>query len=148
MAKYPCKGALLKLGTGGVLVTVGQVIEMDVGAQDPETFDADTLNNTTAGMPKLPTGRTAQADSTFSLFYDPELHTALAIFSQNPGDYDQSTSATTITGSFVLTDSGPTSLTFTAASVGFGPTAFRMNDGMKTQGKIVHSGLVTYPESY
>jgi len=143
---HPCKGTVLKLGTGGVEVAVAQVIELDIGAQQPEVFDADTLDNPVAGIRKLPTGRTDNEAITGTFFYHPTYHAPLAVFSQNPGTYTQVDASKTITGSIEMPN-GVATLTFTAATVAIGTSTVRMNDGWKTGFTITPSGNVLYPES-
>lgn len=144
--KIPCKGASLLLGAGGVLVAVAQVTEAHIGAQDPEVFDATTLDQEQAGRLKIATGFLDQGDSNFTIFYDPALHVALAEFSQNPGDYQQQDPSRTITGAFALPDDNETALSFTAAAVGLGQLDIVANDGLKMSScTIKHSGEVVYP---
>lgn len=140
MAKLASKGTLLKLTISATLTTVAQLIELDVGAQDPETFEIRTLDG---GVPvgQQATGYTSQADISGSIFYDPAqaTHQFIAANSQSPG--------TEVAGTITLTDGSSTTLSFTAAAIGMGQTAFRMNDGVKTSIAIKTAGLVTYPES-
>ena len=145
--KHPCKGTVLKLGTGGIEVPVAQLFELDVGAQTPESFEADDFDNASAGIPFLPTGRTEQGDITGNLFYNRSLHAAIAVFSQSPGTYTQVDSSTTITGRVEIPDGQSTPFTFTAATVGIGPWPFRLNDGLKMGLTIKTSGLVNIPTS-
>lgn len=140
MAISACKGTVLQLEISSVYTSVAQVIEIDIGAQDPEVFESRTLS-TGPGVGKDPTGYTMQGDSSFSIFYDPAAatHQFIASNSQTPG--------TKVDGKFILADTNTTELTFTAAALALGQTSVRMNDGLKTQCTIKHDGLVSYPTS-
>jgi hypothetical protein len=76
-----CKGTVLSKGVANVLTAVSQVIGIDLPTVEVETFEADTLDNTDAGIIYKPTGRVEGGSLGFELFYDPYSHTALeAIF--------------------------------------------------------------------
>lgn len=140
MAKLVSKGTALKLTISASLTTIAQMIELDVGEQDPEVFESRTLDGGVA-VSKQATTYTAQGDITGTMFYDPAqaTHQFIATNSQTPG--------TEVAGNITLTDGSSTTLDFTAATIGMGATAIRMNDGVKTGVTIKTAGLVTYPTS-
>lgn len=72
-----CKGTILKKGVADVLAALSQVISIDVPTQEVETFEADYLDNTDAGIPYNPTGRVEGGSLGFEIFFDPYSHTAL-----------------------------------------------------------------------
>lgn len=137
MAKEPCKGTVLQLEIASVFTTIAQVIEIDVGPQKSETFDADTLDNTSAGMPKDPTGRSSQDDISVTMFYDPALATHQFLT-------DTIAAPVKVDGKIIMADSGSSEATFTAAGLSFGAT-YRMNDGIKANLGIETDGLVSWP---
>lgn len=140
MAKYPSKGVVFNVEIASTMTAVAQIIELDVGSQDPESFECRTLDGG-AGVGYDPTGYVMQGDVTGTFFYDPgaATHQFIASRSQAPG--------TKTDCEIDLTDAGPTTLTFTAATIGLNGLAVRMNDGLKSGFTCKPDGLVTFPTS-
>ncbi len=57
MAFIKSKGTILTLGIAGAGAAVGQMISIDLPEAEVETFEADTLDNTNAGIPHKASGR-------------------------------------------------------------------------------------------
>lgn len=138
--KLICKGTVLYLEIATVMTAVTQLLDFEVGAQDPEVFETRTLDGGVA-VGQQATGYTSQGDITGNVFYLPSEATQqfIASVSQDP--------TTEVNGKVVLTDSGSTELPFTAAAIGIGPLTVAMNDGLKSGITIKPAGLVTFPES-
>ena len=122
MAKLPSKGTLLKVTISSVLTTLAQVIEIDKAQDQGEAFDADTLDNTSAYIPKQLTGRASSGDISGTLFYDPANTTHQFIT-------DTIAAPVAVAGSILLSDA-TNSHTFSIVAFGMGLAA-RMNDGLK-----------------
>lgn len=73
MAIRKCKGTTLQVTIASVLTTVAQVIELNVGQDAIETFEADYLENSSAFIPKAQTGRSTTGDISGTLFFDQAL---------------------------------------------------------------------------
>lgn len=140
MAKRPTKGTTLQLEIASVLATVAQVLELDVGAQEPVVIETPTLDQADAGIPRDTTGYVNQSPITGSCYYDYDdpTHQFVAAQSQAPG--------TKVAGA-VVGPSASYSLGFTAAAIGFGPLTIRHNDMLKSSFNIPIDGLVTFPTS-
>jgi hypothetical protein len=67
------KGTVHKMEIATVLTAVAQVISIDLPEQKHETFEADSLDNTAAGIPHQATGRTERGELGLELFFDPAL---------------------------------------------------------------------------
>lgn len=122
MAIKKCKGTLLKVEIASVFTTVAQVIELDVGQDAIETFEADYLENSEAYIPHEQTGRSSAADVSGTLFYDPALANHQFIT-------DTIAAPAKVNGKIVLV--GSTELVFVIVSFAMG-LAVRMNDGLKS----------------
>lgn len=140
MPKLICKGTVLNVEISAVMTPVAQLLDFEVGAQDPETFEPRTLDGGVA-VGNQATGYTVQNNISGNVFYDPDdsVQHFLATNSQTPG--------TEVDGQVVLTDAGSTTLTFTAAAIGLGPLSVAMADGLKAGFVIKPAGLVTFPTS-
>jgi hypothetical protein len=138
MAVIVSKGTLLELTISAVDTAIAQVIGVNVGAQQMETFDTTHLGSG-VGKTKANTGYSEQSDTTATIFYDP---------AQATHQFIAATIATPVetAGNVVLVDGSTTHLAFTAAGLGM-DLAVAMNDGLKSNITIVHSGLVGFPTS-
>jgi len=138
MAVIACKGTVLELTIATVDTAVAQVIGLSVGKQQPETFDTTTLASG-VGKTKGRTGYATQDDTTAEIFYDPAqaTHQFIAASIATPAE---------TSGNVVLADGATTHLSFTAAALGL-DLAVAMNDGLKANLTIEHSGLVGFPTS-
>lgn len=135
MAKVPTKGTALKQTLATVLTAVAQVISIDLPDMESETYEADTLDNTDAGIPYESTGRTEGGSLSGELFFDPALagHQALTALLTTPADE-----------SWTLTfaDTGATVWTFTGAGFSLGGTV-ALADGLKGNFSIKLDGIPT-----
>lgn len=142
MAKIPGKGTLLKLTISASLTTIAQVDSITPGAQDQEMVECDTLDNATADIPMQGTGRSSQADTSASMYYDPANAThqfvAATISDATPS---------AIVGSISLADSGPTAVAFSASGLGLGFDAITPSGLVKSTLTIHHNGLIDWPQS-
>lgn len=51
------KGSSLSIGSGNAAAAIASLISIDGPEVEAETYEADTLDNTNAGIPYLPSGR-------------------------------------------------------------------------------------------
>lgn len=137
MAKLKCKGTALKQEVGTVYTAIAQVISLELPQMEAETFEADTLDNASAGVPYAPTGRTEGGSVSGELFFDPALagHQALLDLLTTPAAQDWQ---------IVFADAGLTTWAFAGAGFGFGGTV-ALNDGLKGSFSIKLDGLPTFP---
>lgn len=137
MSKIKCKGTALAQTISSAYVTVAQVISLQLPDMESETYEADTLDNTDAGIPYEPTGRTEGGSLSGELFYDPALdsHKDLLELLRDPA-----AEAWKIT----FADSGTSTWTFNGAGFGFGGTV-ALNDGLKGSFSIKLNGIPTFP---
>lgn len=137
MAIVKCKGTTLQQKLSSVYTTVAQIISMDLPEAQSETFEADYLDNASAGIPYEPTGRTEGGSCSGELFYDPALagHKALTELLRVPQAEDWK---------IVFADTGASSWTFAGAGFSFGGTV-ALNDGLKGSFSIKLNGIPTYP---
>lgn len=139
MAILRSKGTLLKLSIASVMTTIGQMISLDLPEAENETFEADFLDNTAAGIPYKSTGRSEGGEVGYECFLDPAMasHKFLTSLINTPA-------AAGTAGKIVFADATPTEWGFTAAGVSLGGSA-ALKDGLKGKGKIKLDGLPTYP---
>ena len=104
---------------------------------ESETFEADTLDNTDAGILYGQTGRSEGGSCSGELFYDPALdsHKDLLELIRVPAEE---------TWKITFADTGASTWTFTGAGFSFGGTV-ALNDGLKGSFSIKLSGIPTYP---
>lgn len=121
MAIKKCKGTLLKVEISSVFTTISQLIELDVGQDAIETFEADYLDNSDAYIPKAQTGRSSAGDISGTLFYDPDL-TPHQFFT------DTIAAPTTANGKIILVNNDEHTFVIVSFALGL---AIRMNDGLK-----------------
>jgi len=137
MALIKCKGTALKQTISAVLTTVAQVISLDLPEAESETYEADTLDNTSAGIPYKHTGRSEGGSCSGELFYDPALagHKALTELIRLP----QSEA-----WQILFADVGASTWTFTGSGFSLGGSV-ALNDGLKVSFSIKLDGIATYP---
>lgn len=137
MAVIVCKGTVLQQEISSVLTAVAQVINLDLPESETETFEADTLDNSGAGIPHKVTGRVEGGSLGAELFFDPALagHQALT---------DVITTPASQVWKIIFADSGTTEWDFTTAGIGLGGTV-ALNDGLKATLTAKLDGMVTYP---
>lgn len=137
MAKVKCKGTKLEQTIAAAYVAVAQIISLELPDCESETYEADTLDNASAGIPYEQTGRSEGGSCSGELFYDPALagHKNLTELIRVP-----QSEAWKIT----FADTGASTLTFTGAGFSFGGTV-ALNDGLKANFSIKLSGIPVYP---
>lgn len=140
MAILRSKGTVFKLGVSGLLAAIAQVIGLDLPEAQSETFEADYLDNTNAGIPYKPTGRTEGGELGYELWLDPALagHQALTDLLTTPAP------VTAYGGEIVFSDTAATTWPFNVAGLSLGGTV-QLKEGVKAKGKVKLNGLITYP---
>jgi hypothetical protein len=136
MAVIKSKGTVLKQEISTVLTAVAQVISWEHSGAESETFEKDTLDNTSAGIPYGQTGRSEGGSFSFELFFDPALagHQAITDLVITPAECDWE---------LTFADTGTTQWPFTGAGVGFGVTV-ALADGLKASVSVKLSGICDY----
>lgn len=132
-----CKGTAIQQTVASTFVDVAQVIGLDGPGMESETFEADTLDNTDAGIPYQATGRTEGGSISGELFLDPALqnHNNLQYLLDNPGDE---------AWKIIFANQGATEWPFTGAGFSLNPTV-ALNDGLKASFGIKLTKLPTFP---
>ena len=132
-----CKGTSLEQTVASSFVAIAQVISLDGPDMESETFEADTLDNTNAGIPYKGTGRTEGGSLSGELFLDPALqgHNNLQYLLASPESE---------AWKIIFADAATTEWTFTGAGFSFSPTV-ALNDGLKASFGIKLDGMVTFP---
>lgn len=142
MAIVRCKGtALSQMAPSTLYVPMAQCISLDLPDVAEETFEADTLDNTAAGIPHKSTGRVEGGSAGFELFLDPvlESHTEFLAKLTTPLAIGSEESY-----KFVFADTGTTEWLFTGAGISIGGTV-ALGDGLKMTGTIKLDGIPTFP---
>jgi hypothetical protein len=106
---------------------------------ESEHYEADTLDNASAGIPYESTGRTEGGSVSGELFYDPALDSHkdyLELLTTPPTSNEQ--------WKIVFADTGSSEWTYTAASHQFGVTV-ALADGLKASFGMKCDGLPTFP---
>jgi len=139
MAKIVCKGTVLQQEIATVYTPVAQVISLDLPEMESETYEADTLDNATAGIPYESTGRTEPGSLSGELFYDPVLqsHKDLLALLTTPAAQNWKV---------IFADVGTSEWAFAGAGISFGGTV-ALNDGLKGSFGIKLGNLPTFPTS-
>lgn len=136
MAKIKVKGSALRQDVSG-MVAVAQIISFGFDGAESETYESDTLDNTSAGIPYDETGRTEGGSFSAELFFDPVLagHQNITDLLITPAGE---------TWDMTFADAGSTVWPFSGAGLGFGITA-ALNDGLKASLTIKLDTIVDYP---
>jgi len=142
MAICRCKGtALHQLAPSTLYVAIAQLISLDLPDVEAETFEADTLDNTDAGIPYKGTGRVEGGSVGFEAFLDPvlESHTEfLALLTTPPAIGSEESYK------IVFADTDATEWLFTGAGLSIGGSV-ALNDGLKFTGGVKLDGIPTFP---
>lgn len=136
MSKIKSKGTALQLSVASVYTTVAQVVSLDGPSMESETYESDTLDNTSAGIPYSPTGRTEGGSVSGELFFDPVLSIHLSMLALL-------TTPTTAAWKMLFADSATTDWTFSGAGLQFGPKV-ALGDGLKASFSIKLDGMPTF----
>ena len=137
MAKVKCKGTVLNQTIATVLTAIAQVISLDGPGMESETYEADTLDNSDAGIPYKPTGRSEGGSLGFDVFFDPALAGHLNLL-------DLLTRPATETWQIIFADSGTSEWDFDSAGLSFSPTV-ALGDGLKASCSLKLDGLPSFP---
>ena len=124
------KGAVLTIGS-----TVTGVISLDLPDSESETYEADYLDNPSAGIPYQPSGRVEGGKMSGEVWLSDTSYPALLTLIQNP------------TASFpcpaTIRLSNNKTISLTVAGVGIGGT-LQLKEGVKGKLTIKVSGIPTY----
>lgn len=136
-----CKGTTLQQTIASSFVTVAQVISLDGPEVESETFEADTLDNSSAGIPYKSTGRTEGGSLSGEMFYDPALtgHTNFINLLTSPP-------TTSEAWKLIFADTAASEWTFSGAGLSFSPTV-ALADGLKASFSIKLDGMPGFPGS-
>jgi hypothetical protein len=148
MSKHRCKGTVLNQKVATAFVAVAQVISLDGPGMASETFEADTLDNTDAGIPYQSTGRTEGGSVSGEIFFDPALqgHLNLLYLLDNPAFPESLTVASTENWQLIFADVATTEWDFEGAGFELSPKV-ALNDGLKASFSIKLSGTPTFPSA-
>ena len=132
MAKIKGKGTVLKQDVSG-LVAVAQIISLEMDGAESETYEADTLDNTSAGILYSQTGRSEGGSTSGELFWDPVLagHQAMTDIIITPAE---------TAWEIAFADAATTLWSILGAGLSLG-WSWVLNDGVKATFSIKHSGL-------
>lgn len=141
--KVKCKGTVLEQDLAGTTyVAVAQVLDIDLPDMEMETYESDTLDNSSAGIPHTPTGRTEGGSFSANVFYDPADtgHKEWLGYLSTTG----LPTALVVNCRITLADTGTSTWTFACAGIGAGG-AVALGDGLKMSisGKL--DGIPTFP---
>ena len=134
MTQIISKGTAIQQTVAAQFVAVAQVISLDGPGAESETYEADTLDNTDAGIPYKPTGRTEGGSQSGEMFFDPALegHQNLTELLRVPQ-----------TEAWKLIFSDTSEWTYAGAGFSLSPTV-ALNDGLKASFSIKLDGIPTY----
>ena len=137
MATIICKGTVIQHTVSDAYVALAQVIGLTLPDMEAESFEADTLDNSNAGIPYHVTGRTEGGSLGGELFYDPALqgHTDLLWNLTYPKDENWK---------IIFADTANSEWEIPGAGVSFGGT-IALNDGLKGTFGVKVNGLPTFP---
>lgn len=136
MSKLKGKGTSLLQDLSDTYTTVAQVLSLEWSGMQSETYEADTLDNATAGIPHEATGRTEFGTVSGELFLDPALagHKSLIELLETPADEN-----------WQLNFSDNTTWSFVGAGFGLDGPKVVLNDGIKAGFSIKVDGTPTFP---
>lgn len=136
MAKIKSKGTALKQDISSTLTAIAQIISISLDGAESLTYDANTLDETSAGIPYEPTGYTEGGSVSGELFFDP-------VLSGHQEMTDSLITPATKAYEVVWADAAVTPWSLSVAGLGMNFTA-AINDGLKAtfSGKL--SGLAGF----
>lgn len=130
MALIKSKGTTLNLGIADNTAAIGQMISIDLPEMSIETMEADTLDNTNAGIPKKATGRIDGGTVSGELFLDPIVSsTTIVSFLVTGAAHLTPAPTLSNTATIVLGDT-TTTFTFNTAGMSLGGSV-ALNDAVK-----------------
>ncbi len=137
MALIKAKGTVLEQFVSAAFVPIAQILSVDLPEGEGETFEADTLDNSDAGIPYEPSGRSEPGSIGWEMFLDP----VLASF-QSLTDLLVAPALTNFQLTFA--DAASTVWAFSTAGVKVGGS-IALGDGAKASCSAKLNKLVTYP---
>ena len=145
MTKHICKGTVLNQKVSTAFIPVAQIISLDGPGMESETFEADTLDNASAGIPYQSTGRTEGGSLSGELFFDPALagHLNLTYLLENPAEPETVGTPSVELWQMIFADPATTEWDFSGAGFSLSP-AVALNDGLKASFSIKLSGLPAF----
>ena len=137
MAKIKCKGTVLQQTIASTLTAVAQIASITLPDMESETTEADTLDETDAGIPYMSTGRTEGGSVSGELFFDPALagHKAMLTLLTTPAS---------VVWNIIFANTATTEWLFTGVGFGFGGSV-ALPEALKGNFSIKLSGLPTFP---
>lgn len=134
--KIKSKGTALQMTVAAAYVTIGQVISLDGPSMESETYESDTLDNASAGIPYSETGRTEGGSVSGELFFDPvdTYHLAMLALLTTPAS---------MAYNMLFADAATTDWAFTGVGLQFGPKV-ALADGLKASFSVKLSGIPTF----
>jgi hypothetical protein len=135
--KIKSKGTRLQAQIAGVFTDVPQLLSIELPEAETETFEADTLDNTSSGIPYEVTGRTEGGKASGELFLDPEsaVHRFLTSLLKTPAK---------VNWKLIFANVAATAWPFSGAGFSLGAT-IAVKDGVKSKFGIKLDGIPTYP---
>jgi len=140
MAKVVGKGTVLQEEISSVFTAVAQIISIDLPEGETETVEADTLDESGAGIPYEETGRTEGGSLSGEMYLDP----ALAGHQQFTDKLNDPLTNLPTNYKVIFADSGTTEWPFAAAGVSLGGQIV-VNDLVKANFSLKLDKIVTYP---
>lgn len=137
--KYAGKGSAFQVTISSVLTTVASAISIDAPEQKMETFDADSLDNTDAGIIHAPTMRTEGGEAQVEFFYDPGT-ASHQIFTTWINEVTLANMTKVCCIKFGQTPAGTWTFTGVGCSVG---AQVKLNDGIKATAKVKLSKTIS-----
>lgn len=146
MGKHRCKGTVLNQRVAAAFVPVAQIISLDGPGMESETFEADTLDHTDAGIPYQSTDRTEGGSLSGELFLDPALggHKNLLFLLTNPAHPEDAATASSELWQLIFADPDATEWPFSGAGFSLSPATV-LSDGLKASFGIKLDGIPTFP---
>ncbi len=121
MAIMPGKGSSFNIDVGAGLAAVAQVISITPPEGENETFEADYLGQSDAGIPYQPTGRTEGGSASGEVWLDNSSHSGLIGLLATPK-----------TSAFGCSIAFPTGTwSFNGAGLSFGGGSVSLSDGVR-----------------
>jgi hypothetical protein len=140
MAIIRGKGSVYEIEVSTVLTAIAQLISIDLPEHSSETFEADTLDNSSVGIPHKPTGRVEGGSANVEGFLDPVLSSFQIITDRLIGSGVTGPEGHAIT----FADSGTTTWAYETAGTTLGGNIV-LNDGVKFTASFKLDGSITFP---
>lgn len=135
MSVIKCKGTAIEAEVSSVLTPLAQVLSFSGPGPEVETFEADYLDNSSAGIPYLPTGRVEGNSFDFEIWLDPSLAGHKNLLAKY---------AAAAVESYNLIFSDATEWPFNGIFLSCNPSG-ALADGLKASCSVKLDGIPTYP---